>query len=295
VRADSAIRRDPSPASTAAATGPSAAQPSATLAPCGTEPAPNKSASNSPAADIEVPFPGAKDDSDNDATSRLMQSAGVERVATRAKLDQRAQLPESTIGSFGGLFGEKLWTLPETADTVHLDLTREGSLESYKEVSPGVRRYDGGEAGARTLLQQLPGNNVRIYKVIEHPTTDPAEPTEFTFRFELGCNDNRQCSKGSSFCFFGPCQEAWTLSREFTYAGSEGVLLMDPNEKSDITGQGAPRGFVTAPTVRDQNGRAVYHHWDVQDVACSTGVLGGTVKITGPPTGSLLATTAGSG
>jgi hypothetical protein len=157
-------------------------------------------------------------------------------------LHEKAPLPES---------GEKPWLLPGTDDAVGLDVTKQGQLGAGQVVGPGLREYAGGDPAARTVLQQLPGQSVRIYKVIERHTSAAGAPTELSFQFRRSCGRT--------------CSTAWLLSDKYYYLGSRGITLIDPSTTSDIIADGTPRGFLTAPAAHDANGRAVPLNWEIRN------------------------------
>lgn len=205
-------------------------------------PAPAATSANSCAAAIEKSFPGAGADSSDDASTNLAKEVPEPHVTTRTLLYEKAPLPE---------FGEKPWLLPGTDDAVGLNVTKQGQLGGGRDVGPGLREYAGGDPAARTVLQQLPGQSVRIYKVIERRTAAPGAPTELSFRFQRACGRT--------------CSEAWRLSDKYYYLGSRGITLIDPSTTSDIITEGTPRGFLTAPAARDANGSPVSLTWEIRN------------------------------
>ncbi|WP_156994214.1 hypothetical protein [Pseudonocardia acaciae] len=191
---------------------------------------------------IEKSFPRAGADSSDDASTKLAKEVPQAHTTTRTLLHEKAPLPES---------GQRPWLLPGTDDAVGLDVTRQGQLGGGRAVGPGLREYTGGDQAARTVLQQLPGQSVRIYKVIDRHTAAPGAPTELSFRFQRACGRT--------------CSQAWLLSDRYHYLGSRGITLIDPSRTSDIIAEGTPRGFLTAPAARDANGGPVSLTWEIRN------------------------------
>ena len=186
---------------------------------------------------IEESFPGAVAASSDDASTRLVETVPESHVTTRELLREPAPpLPES---------GEKPLLLPGTDAAVGLNVTKEGQLGERQTVAPGLHEYTGGDPAARTVLQQLPGQSLRIYKVIERHTAAPGAPTELSFQFQL--------SKG------------WRLSRDYYYVGSPGITLIDPSTPSNIIPDGTPRGFLTAPAAHDADKDLVTSSWEIRN------------------------------
>jgi hypothetical protein len=157
-------------------------------------------------------------------------------------LYEKAPLPDS---------GEKPLALPGTDDAVGLHVTKQQQLGKGRAVGPGLREYTGGEPGARTVLQQLPGQSLRIYKVIEQHMAAPGAPTELGFRFQRDCGRT--------------CSSTWQLSDKYYYLGSRGITLIDPSTPSEIISDGTPRGFLTAPAAHDANGNLVPSSWEIRN------------------------------
>ena len=205
---------------------------------------------------IEKSFPGAVEESGDRAKADLLNEVPVEHTRTRQYLEEPpTELPES----MDGIFGEKRWVVPETDDLVALDVSKDSSLGSRHEVGigQGIWQYDGGEPGVSTTLQQLPGKNVRIFKVIEDRTAAaPDAPTELSFHFERDCSGffNRKCAaEDCGLPFSGQnCIQGWRLAK-YSYLGTEGVLLIDPNTPSEVVEAGTPKAFLTAPVAFDKN------------------------------------------
>ena len=220
---------------------------------CGTVPAPGElpPGSEQSVEDVNESFPGAPADSADIATEDLAKAVPESHVRTRQLVQQKSDLPVS--------IGEETWKLPETDEAVSLDLTQEGNLETSREVGPGFREYDGGEKGTRTILQQLPGRTIRIYKVIDRHETGPGAPTEFRFTFNKDCTEKK-------------CATDWRLSDKYSYLGHNGVTLIDPNEQSDVIAEGKPVGFFTEPVARDTNSAPVYVDWRLDGDTVHIGV-----------------------
>jgi len=243
---------------------------------CGTVPPPDKPlpGTSKSVEHIGRAFPGAAADSSESATAELAEQVPATNSRTRELLQEKTPLPES----MGGFWGEKPWTLPETDGTVKLDVTREGNLKKSSAAGPGLREYEGGEPGTRTVFQQLPGQSVRIYKVIEQHEADAGAPTELSFQFQLGCSGGgwfsstpKKCSEEQCTGFFHRrCTKPWVLSDKYSYIGHQGITLIDPNTASDVTGDGTPRGFLTSPVARDANRQPIPLEWKIN---------GGTVEI----------------
>jgi hypothetical protein len=79
------------------------------------------------------------------------------------------------------------------------------------------------------VFQQLPGKNVRIFKVVD----DPAAPSVFNFEFKN-------------------VPAGWRLAKG-TYGGSAGVIL--------YRADGTRAGFLSAPSSRDANQRPLVTDW----------------------------------
>jgi hypothetical protein len=236
---------------------------------CGTVPPPSQPLPGSDAAieDINKSFPGADADSREDVTADLIQKIPENRPKTRELLQEKSVLPKSLKR---GWFGPEGWTLPETQGTVRLDVTKDGAIKKSREAGLGLRTYEGGERGTRTIFQQLPGKTVRIYKVIEEHQGESGTPTELQFRFEKGCkggglfsSEEERCS--TSHCTGGhwwskkneKCTAEWRLLDKYSYLGHKGILLVDPNEPTDVIPEGKPIGFLTEPVARDANRKPV--------------------------------------
>ena len=267
LRTGSAVPTNSPPGSTTGAEAPSVpAQRNCGPAPVVTGTGLNTSTA---AGAIEQTFPGAAEDSRENATQELVNEVPESHTQTRQLLGEKVELP----ASLGGFFGEDPWTLPDTDETVKLDVTREGNLKSSELVGTGLREYAGGEPDTRTVFQQLPGRSVRIYKIIDRHAGDPAVPTELAFTFERGCSGGflgfggTKCSDEQCPSFFSRdgCTKAWSLSPDYSYLGSRGIALIDPNVSSDVIDEGVPRGFLTAPAARDAEGKPVFIEWGVAD------------------------------
>lgn len=258
---------------------------------CGTVPPPDEPVLGEPESiqDIGQSFPGAAADSSEDATVNLVKEVPAAHPTTRALLQEKTPLPES----MGGFFGEKPWTLPDTDATVKLDVTREGKIKKGHAAGAGLREYDGGEPGTRTVFQQLPGQSMRIYKIIERHETDAGAPTELRLRFERGCSGGwfsstpKKCSKEQHCTRFArwihrPCTHEWVLSNTYSYLGTKGITLIDPNTPSDVISDGTPRGFLTAPVARDASQRPVFVTWGINDDTVEVKVYDGAAGVKYP-------------
>jgi hypothetical protein len=99
-------------------------------------------------------------------------------------------------------------------------------------------------------MQQLPGKNVRLYKVITEHAGPANKPTVLRLRFSMG-----ECSGAWIFKQCAP--NDWILNDRYAYLGTRGVALMSPDDSPD----GNPVGFLSAPVVHDANGHPVYTAW----------------------------------
>ena len=124
--------------------------------------------------------------------------------------------------------------------------------ETDRAATPGPACATTGLAGngtSRTVLQQLPGENIRIYKVIERHPGGPGEPTVLRFRFHTSV----------------------TVSDEYTYIGHPGVTLIDPNGPGELQGhRGSPIGFLTEPVALDANSQPVTVTWTLRTARSSS-------------------------
>jgi hypothetical protein len=222
--------------------------------------------------DISNAFPGAADDSREDASASLVRRVPASRPRTRELLQEKSVLPESLKK---GWFGPEGWVLPESQGTVRLKVSKDRAVTKGHAAGPGLREYEGGEPGTRTILQQLPGKTVRIYKVIDEHQGDRGRPTELQFHFERGCKGGGWFSSAqvcsTEYCTGGhwwsdddeKCYEDWLLSDAYSYLGHRGILLINPNEPSDVIAEGRPVGFLTEPVARDAKRRPVPVDWRV--------------------------------
>ena len=216
---------------------------------------------------IEVSFPDAIADSGEAGKADLMSQVPDTHVQTRQLLDEP---PTELPSSMGGWFGEDPWVLPETGETVTLDVTKEGSLGGRTPLGPpDMWLYEdgafGGEPGVRTAFQQLPGKNVRIFKIIGEHKAPPDAPTELAFYFERRCVGflDRTCSvEDCGFFGGGNCVKRWTLT-PYSYLGTEGVLLADPNPLPKPLEVGTPKAFLTEPVAFDANQNPVRIEWEI--------------------------------
>jgi len=192
----------------------------------------------------------------------------------RELLQQTSDLPDS-LGSF---WGEKPWTLPETGGAVTVDITKDSKAKKGKDVGPGFRQFEGGEAGTRTVLQQLPGKNIRLYKLIDQHDAAAGSPTEFSFQFNRGCAGGHWWSNKDERCATEKCvrkhwwttdgqtcTKEWLLDDSYSYLGHKGIALINPNESSSAIPAGTPVGFLTEPVARDANRRPVPVKWNLAD------------------------------
>jgi hypothetical protein len=166
-------------------------------------------------------------------TSRLRQT----QQETRDQLEQRASLPRS--------LDRGLLDVPGTGERVRLDVTVDGRSRQGRNSGPGLRDYGSrGERGVQTVLQQLPGENIRVYKVITGHRGEPGAPTVLRFRFRTSV----------------------TVSDEYTYIGHPGVVLIDPNGPAgQLEGhRGSPIGFLTEPVALDANSQPVTVTWTLR-------------------------------
>jgi hypothetical protein len=240
---------------------------------CGTVPPPSTPSpgSRKSVADVATAFPGAEADSGKDAAADLVSQVPQDRPQARELLQQTSGLPRSL---------KKGWELPDTSGTVKLSVTRKGKVTKGHDAGPGFREYDGGEKGTRTVLQQLPGKNVRVYKIVEKHEAVAGAPTELRLGFDKGCkggglfsSQEKRCS--TRFCtgggFFSSkkktCSKAWYLDDGYKYLGTRGVALINPNEHPDGFSEGRPMGFLTEPVARDANRKPISIDWGLNNNA----------------------------
>ncbi len=234
---------------------------------CGTVPPPSTppQGSRKSVTDVATAFPGAEADSSKDAAADLANEVPPDHPQARELLHQTSGLPKSL---------KKGWELPDTSGTVKLSVTKKGKVTKGSEAGPGFKEYNGGEKGTQTVLQQLPGRNVRIYKIIEKHVAPAEAPTELRLEFDMGCTggglfstQEKRCS--TKFCtgggFFSTkkktCSEAWYLDDGYKYLGTRGVALINPNEHPDGFAEGKPMGFLTEPVARDADRKPVSIDW----------------------------------
>lgn len=274
--------------STTSPAAPASSSASPGSATCGTVPSPDAPLPDT-AKSVEYivqAFPGAAADSSDGATAELEKQVPPDHSRTRDLLQEKTTLPES----MGGIFSEKPWPLPETDSTVKLDVTRDGKITKSRPAGPGLREYDGGEPGTRTVFQQLPGQGVRFYKIIEQHKADANAPTELSFHFEKSCSGGgifsstpKKCAKEQCTGWIHKhCTKPWVLSDKYSYIGAKGITLIDPNTASDVTGDGAPRGFLTAPVARDASRKPVFLTWGINGDTIEVKIYDGAAEVKHP-------------
>jgi hypothetical protein len=206
--------------------------------PCATlPPSPSVPGATSAVEDIATAFRVVTDDSTEQAQEEIVSSVPPTQTQTRDRLERRAALPRTLNKGVVSISG--------TGARVGLDVTVDGRNRPGRNSGSGLRDYGSkGERGVQTVLQQLPGGNLRIFKVISMHRGEPGEPTRLRFRFRT----------------------AVEVSDEYTYIGHPGVTLIDPDVTSDLLEghRGRPIGFLSEPVALDVNSQPVKVTWTLR-------------------------------